>query len=82
MINSFAETSPEAISLMQETLLALRALVSFLLRHWGDVSRVVTKVLVPLQHMLLLKALVALIALKWFLVCVYQHMRLEAAMDG
>ena len=81
IINCFKETSPDEISLAQETPLTLGALVGFLLGRRGGVSRVVMEVLVPLQQLLFPKALVALVALKRFLVCVYQHV-IKAALGG
>ena len=44
-----------------------------------DVDWVVINVLVSLQQLLLSKALVTLVALKWFLVRVCQHVRLKVA---
>ena len=68
---------------MPETPPALRALVGFLLRRGRDICWVVIKVLVPLQQLLLSKALVALVTLERFLVCVYQHVGLQvASVDG
>jgi hypothetical protein len=74
---------PDEISLVPETPPALRALVGFLLGRRRDICWVVIKVLVPLQQLLLSKALVALVTLERFLVCVYQHVRLKVALgDG
>ena len=41
-----------------------------LLRSWRHIGRVVVEVLVPLQQLLLPEALVTLVALEGFLVCV------------
>ena len=79
IINAFKETPPFNISLVHKTLSTFEALVGLLPGLWGDISRVVTKVLVPLQMMLLSEALVALVTLKRFLVCVHQHVGLEVA---
>ena len=70
---------PFEISLVHKTLSTLEALVGLLPGLRGDVSWVVTKVLVPLQMLLLSEALVALVTLKRFLVCVHQHVGLEVA---
>ena len=48
-----------------------------LLRSWRHIGRVVVEVLVPLQQLLLPEALVTLVALEGFLVCVDQHVRLQ-----
>ena len=81
--SSFKEISPNQISLVPETPPTLGALMGFLLRRRRDIGWVVIKVLVPLQQLLLSKALVALVTLERFLVCVYQHVRLKVALgDG
>ena len=79
IINAFKETPPFNISLVHKTLSTFEALVGLLPGLRGDISRVVTKVLVPLQKLLLSEALFALVALKRFLVCVHQHVGLEVA---
>ena len=57
--------------------------MGFLLRRRRDICWVVVKVLVPLQQLLLPEALVTLVTLERFLVCVYQHVRLKVALgDG
>ena len=74
---------PYEISLVSKTPSALRALVRFLFRRRRDICWVVVKVLVPLQQLLLPEALVTLVTLERFLVCVYQHVRLKVALgDG
>ena len=62
---------------MSETPSTLRALLSPLLGRWRHIGRVVVEVLVPLQHLLPPEALVTLVALEGFLVCVDQHVRLQ-----
>ena len=65
---------------MPETPSTLRALVGLLLRRRGHVGWVVIKILVPFQKLLLSEALVTLVTLEWFLVCVNQHVRLKVAL--
>ena len=68
---------------MPELPSTLRALVGLLLRRRGHVGWVVIKILVPFQKLLLSEALVTLVTLERFLVCVYQHVRLKVALgDG
>ena len=76
IINRFKDTLPGEITLAQKPPATLRALVGFLLRN---IDWVVINVLVSLQQLLLSKALVTLVALKWFLVRVCQHVRFEVA---
>ena len=68
---------PDQIALVSETPSTLRAFVCLLLRSWRHIGRVVVEVLVPLQQLLLPEALVTLVALEGFLVCVDQHVRLQ-----
>lgn len=68
---------------MPETPSTLWALVGFLFGRWGHICWVVVKVLVPLQQLFLSKALVALVTLERFLICVYKHVRLKVPLgDG
>ena len=81
--NDVVGNKPDEISLVPETPSTLGALVGFLLWRWRNICWVVIKVLMPLQQLLLSKALVALVTLERFLVCVYQHVRLKVTLgDG
>ena len=66
---------------MPELSSTLRALVGLFLRHRGHVGWVVIKILVPFQMLLLSEALVTLVTLERFLVCVNQHVRLKVALE-
>jgi len=61
---------PNQIALVSETPSTLRALLSLLFGRWRHIGRVVVEVLVPLQHLLPPEALVTLVALEGFLICV------------
>ena len=61
---------PFQIAFVPETPSTIRALFSFLFGRWRHIGRVVVEVLVPLQHLLPPEALVTLVALEGFLICV------------
>lgn len=70
----------DQITLVSEASATLRTFMRLFLRRWWHVCWVVIQVLVSLQQLFLSEALITLIALVRFLVCVYQHMGLKVAL--
>ena len=62
--------SPDEVPFVSEASVTLCTLVGLLLGRWRDIGGVVVEVLVPLEKLLLPEALVTLIALEGFLICV------------
>ena len=73
----------DQVSLVSKASVALWTLIGLLLGSWGNIGRVVIQVLMSLEQLLLSEALVALVTTEWFLVGVYEHVRLQVSLrDG